>query len=76
MSKAQASGAVLASFPGSGNTWSRMLLEYASGVYTGSIYNDITLSTFNKKNLQLVHHDRIGSIALLSQECYAHSLSS
>jgi len=38
-----ASGAVLASFPGSGNTWSRMLLEYASGVYTGSIYNDITL---------------------------------
>ena len=76
VSKAQASGAVLASFPGSGNTWSRMLLEYASGVYTGSIYNDITLSTFNKKNLQLVHHDRIGSIALLSQECYAHSLSS
>ena len=34
VSKAQASGAVLASFPGSGNTWSRMLLEYASGVYT------------------------------------------
>jgi len=41
--KNYASGAVLASFPGSGNTWSRMLLEYASGYYTGSIYNDITL---------------------------------
>ena len=41
--KGRASGAVLASFPGSGNTWSRMLLEYASGRYTGSIYNDITL---------------------------------
>lgn len=41
--KSHASGAVLASFPGSGNTWSRMLLEYASGYYTGSIYNDITL---------------------------------
>ena len=43
MAKDRASGAVLASFPGSGNTWSRMLLEYASGRYTGSIYNDITL---------------------------------
>ncbi|XP_077866661.1 sialate:O-sulfotransferase 1-like [Saccoglossus kowalevskii] len=30
----------LASFPGSGNTWVRHLLETASGFYTGSIYND------------------------------------
>ena len=36
-------GAMLASFPGSGNTWSRLLIEYASGYFTGSIYNDITL---------------------------------
>ena len=43
VTKSAPSGAVLASFPGSGNTWSRMLLEYASGVFTGSIYNDITL---------------------------------
>jgi len=31
---------VLASFPGSGNTWVRLMLEYASGTLTGSLYND------------------------------------
>ncbi|XP_068616896.1 sialate:O-sulfotransferase 2-like [Brachionichthys hirsutus] len=30
----------LASFPVSGNTWSRLLIEQASGFYTGSIYMD------------------------------------
>ncbi|XP_022101127.1 WSC domain-containing protein 2-like [Acanthaster planci] len=30
----------LASFPGSGNTWVRYLIERATGVYTGSFYND------------------------------------
>ena len=35
--------AVLASFPGSGNTWTRMLLEYGSGIYTGSVYDDVDL---------------------------------
>jgi hypothetical protein len=35
---------VLASFPGSGNTWVRLLLEYATGYFTGSIYNDLALS--------------------------------
>ncbi|XP_070532238.1 sialate:O-sulfotransferase 2-like [Ptychodera flava] len=30
----------LASFPGSGNTWTRFLLEVASGFYTGAVYND------------------------------------
>ncbi|XP_077986097.1 sialate:O-sulfotransferase 2-like [Glandiceps talaboti] len=28
----------LASFPGSGNTWARHLIEQATGIYTGSIY--------------------------------------
>ncbi|KAJ8040170.1 WSC domain-containing protein 2 [Holothuria leucospilota] len=28
----------LASFPRSGNTWTRQLLEHATGIYTGSIY--------------------------------------
>ncbi|CAK8690671.1 unnamed protein product [Clavelina lepadiformis] len=32
--------AVLATFPGSGNTWTRYLLERATGVYTGSVYGD------------------------------------
>ena len=30
----------LVSFPGSGNSWVRQLLETSTGVYTGSIYND------------------------------------
>ena len=34
------SKAVLASFPGSGNTWVRLLLEYGSGYLTGSVYDD------------------------------------
>lgn len=33
----------LASFPGSGNTWVRGLLEKATGICTGSIYCDGTL---------------------------------
>jgi hypothetical protein len=35
---------VLASFPGSGNTWARLLLEYASGHFSGSIYHDAALA--------------------------------
>ena len=31
---------MLASFAGSGNTWSRFLIENASGYYTGSVFND------------------------------------
>ena len=34
---------MLASFPGSGNTWVRLLLEDASGFYTGSVYADGSL---------------------------------
>jgi hypothetical protein len=30
-------------YPGSGNTWGRLLIEYASGIYSGSIYSDRTL---------------------------------
>ena len=30
----------LASYPGSGNTWARLLLEELTGVYTGSMYTD------------------------------------
>lgn len=33
----------LASFPGSGNTWLRYLLQQATGVYTGSVYKDYGL---------------------------------
>ncbi|KAK3874549.1 hypothetical protein Pcinc_020508 [Petrolisthes cinctipes] len=30
----------LASYPGSGNTWTRQLLQAATGIFTGSIYRD------------------------------------
>lgn len=33
----------LASFPGSGNTWTRQLIESATGIYTGSFYKDSNL---------------------------------
>lgn len=38
----------LASFPCSGNTWTRYLLEGASGVLTGSIYVDNSLTKRGK----------------------------
>ena len=31
----------LASYPCSGNTWTRYLIEGLTGYYTGSIYNDL-----------------------------------
>ena len=31
---------MLVSFPGSGNTWTRMILEQATGIFTGSIFCD------------------------------------
>ncbi|KAK4293256.1 hypothetical protein Pmani_034036 [Petrolisthes manimaculis] len=33
----------LVSFPGSGNTWLRYLVESATGVFTGAVYNDTRL---------------------------------
>lgn len=33
----------LVSYPGSGNTWARHLIQLASGVYTGSFYFDMDL---------------------------------
>ena len=31
---------MLVSFPGSGNTWARLLIEAVTGYYTGSVYSD------------------------------------
>ena len=33
----------LASFPGSGNTWLRYLLQQVTGIFTGSVYDDLYL---------------------------------
>eukprot|EP01041_Mallomonas_annulata_P010398 gene10398-21683_t len=34
---------MLYTFPGSGNTWCRLLVERATGILTGSVYNDADL---------------------------------
>ena len=34
---------LLWTFPGAGNTWIRMLLDYSTGIYSGSIYGDPSL---------------------------------
>ena len=34
---------LISSLPGSGNSWTRLLIEYATGYYTGSIYGDQSL---------------------------------
>ena len=34
---------MLYSFPGSGNTWVRLLIDWATGIYSGSFYLDKTL---------------------------------
>lgn len=41
--RAVGSVVLLASFPGSGNTWTRYLLEQYSGILTGSVYYDVKL---------------------------------
>lgn len=38
----------LASYPGSGNTWVRWLIEAASGISTGSVYEDFDLYLHGK----------------------------
>jgi hypothetical protein len=35
---------LLTSLPGSGNSWARLLLEFSTGFYSGSIYGDQTLT--------------------------------
>ena len=36
---------LLLSFPGSGNTWTRLLIEIGTGIYTGDIYTDHSLKS-------------------------------
>jgi hypothetical protein len=36
---------MLASTQGSGNTWTRQLLEASTGIYTGSVYNESRIVT-------------------------------
>ena len=43
----------LASFPGSGNTWLRHMIEGATGIFTGSRYKDLQIQMFGKISLEL-----------------------
>ena len=45
----------LASFPGSGNTWLRHMLEGASGIFTGSRYKDLQIQMFGNLNQVTFH---------------------
>ena len=63
---------VLASKPGSGNTWTRYLLQMATGVQTGSFYNDTTLKKsgypgegINNGSVLAIKHHRISLYVLI-----------
>jgi len=58
----------LASYPGSGNTWLRFLIEGAGGVFTGSRYKDLQIQMFGKILNSLIDY-------YLSQ-CFSTFLSS
>lgn len=67
----------LLSFPGSGNTWSRFLIEQSTGFLTGSSYHDGRLAKHLKGELQpygngrtvVVKTHSMGRIGLKSQGC-------
>eukprot|EP01065_Artemidia_motanka_P035019 TRINITY_DN42975_c0_g1_i1.p1 TRINITY_DN42975_c0_g1~~TRINITY_DN42975_c0_g1_i1.p1 ORF type:complete len:1017 (+),score=268.76 TRINITY_DN42975_c0_g1_i1:47-3052(+) len=42
-SESNATPPIFWSFPGSGNTWIRFLIEQATGIYTGSVYQDLDI---------------------------------
>ena len=48
----------LASFPGSGNTWLRHMIEGATGIFTGSRYKDLQIQMFGKTN-QVMINDKL-----------------
>nr|XP_039269002.1 WSC domain-containing protein 1-like isoform X1 [Styela clava] len=50
------------SFPGSGNTWFRHLLEMATGIYTGSVYDEAELFSygFYGEILEMTSNDILG----------------
>ena len=59
----------LASFPGSGNSWVRYLMEQSTGYYTGSVYIDHNLRSygfleyiFNSSLIAIKTHETYGTI--------------
>ncbi|ODM99376.1 WSC domain-containing protein 1 [Orchesella cincta] len=71
----------LVSFPGSGNSWLRYMIECASGYFTGSVYDDKELFTagllgeFRPPNdgstiVQKTHHDTIYNMSSRQRKAY------
>lgn len=58
---------MLASFPGSGNTWVRLLLEDASGYYTGSVYVDKSLGQSSKVIYQTENKYKTGKSGFIGE---------
>ena len=56
----------LMSFPGSGNTWMRHLIETATGFFTGSVFRDEDLyqNGFKGEGLRVYHWNRLISIKI------------
>jgi hypothetical protein len=51
--------AMLLSHKGSGQTWTRLLLEYSTGIVTGSIYNDIYLKSLFPGEISCVNRQAV-----------------
>mmetsp|Transcript_55845 Transcript_55845/g.158578 ORF Transcript_55845/g.158578 Transcript_55845/m.158578 type:complete len:281 (-) Transcript_55845:69-911(-) len=49
----------LASYPGSGSTWTRLMLEQTTGIYTGAVYNDPALLAAGFKGEGHTSADRV-----------------
>ncbi|XP_070581298.1 sialate:O-sulfotransferase 1-like isoform X2 [Ptychodera flava] len=58
----------LASFPGSGNTWVRHLLEVATGIYTSSPYNDSVLYKAADYNRMAAGHIGFADVHMFRQK--------
>jgi len=58
----------LVSFPGSGNSWLRLLIEAATGIFTGSFYNDNLLQSY------LLGENRFDDGTTILQKTHHYSL--
>ena len=49
----------IASFPGSGNTWLRFLIESATGIFTGSRYKDLQIQMYGKCSILILFYTKM-----------------
>ena len=46
---------MLYTFPGSGNTWCRLLVEYSIGIFSGKKHSDMLFNRFSSLSIFLLH---------------------